>query len=91
MMYIRLLTQLTQIKMCQQTCTNNQTHGNTPPSFDSCWRQLWQPVALVNPMGHLLDLWRLDAAHVVPALLFLVTLGQVYLFAGYAAFCRKDL
>jgi ABC-type transport system involved in multi-copper enzyme maturation permease subunit len=55
------------------------------------WRQLWYPVGLINPMGHLQDLWRLDAAHVVPAIVFLVALSQAYLFAGFAAFGRRDL
>lgn len=54
-------------------------------------RRLWVLASLLTPGGHKLDLWRGDAAHVVPAALFLVSLGLAYFAAGYAAFSKRDL
>jgi ABC-type transport system involved in multi-copper enzyme maturation permease subunit len=55
------------------------------------WRRIWEVAPLLAPGGHKLDLWRDDPAHVVPAVLFLVSLSLAYLAAGYARFARRDL
>lgn len=55
------------------------------------WKQIWHAVRVLVPLGHRLDLWRMDAAHVVQSALFLLTLGFAYLFAGHAWLARKDL
>lgn len=53
--------------------------------------ELWQLVLLLTPQGHRTDMWRLDMAHQVQAAFYLVTLGFVYLFAGFAFFSRNDI
>jgi ABC-type transport system involved in multi-copper enzyme maturation permease subunit len=55
------------------------------------WEPLWQAVHMLVPLGHRLDLWRTDVAHVVQSGAFLVALGFVYMFAGHAFLARRDL
>ena len=55
------------------------------------WRQLWYLAIVLTPQGHRFDLWRSSAAHLVPAVLYMVALGAGYLLAGYAIFRRRDL
>jgi ABC-type transport system involved in multi-copper enzyme maturation permease subunit len=55
------------------------------------WRRVWDTVNTLTPGGHRMDLWWGDAAHAVPATVFLLALSLCYLFAGYAAFSRRDL
>ncbi len=55
------------------------------------WRRIWDIVNALTPGGHRLDLWWGDAAHLVPAVVFLLVLAAVYLLAGYARFARRDL
>lgn len=55
------------------------------------WAQGWHGVWMLVPGGHRLDLWRRDAAHNVPAVVFLVSLGLAYLSIGHAGLSRKDL
>jgi len=55
------------------------------------FRQFWELASLLTPGGHKLDLWRGDAAHVLPAALFLVSLSLAYFSAGYARFAGRDL
>jgi hypothetical protein len=55
------------------------------------WRRIWDAVALLTPASHYADLWRFDPAHLVPAMIFLIALGFLYLFAGYAVLQRKDV
>ena len=57
----------------------------------SGWRRAWDFVNLLTPAGHRPDLWRLDGAHLLPAVVFLLLLGVLYLLAGFAAFARRDL
>lgn len=53
------------------------------------WRQLWQLVDFVVPMGHKMGLWRLKAAYVCTSSVYLVALGFAYCFAGYSVFARR--
>ena len=55
------------------------------------WRRIWDAVNAVTPESHRLDLWWGDAAHFVPAVVFLVTLSVLYVLAGYARFARRNL
>jgi ABC-type transport system involved in multi-copper enzyme maturation permease subunit len=55
------------------------------------WRRIWDIVNALTPGGHRLDLWWNDAAHLLPAAVFLLTLAAAYLLAGYARFARRDL
>lgn len=54
-------------------------------------RQIWHAIRLLLPMGHRLDLWRVDLAHQLPAAAFLLALGLLYLFIGHAVLSRRDL
>ncbi len=55
------------------------------------WRAALDLVRMLTPGGHEADLWRLDTAHAVPAVLFLLALGLAYTAVGYARFGRRDL
>ncbi len=55
------------------------------------WRRAWDLVHALTPGGHGTDLWWGDAAHLLPACVFLLSLAFVYLAAGYARFARRDL
>lgn len=55
------------------------------------WRQLWHVARMICPPSHRLDLWRLDPAAWLPAVAYLVSIGLLYLFAGFARFRRMDL
>lgn len=55
------------------------------------WRRAWDVVNALTPGGHRQDLWWGDAAHLVPAIAFLLALAAIYLTAGYARFARRDL
>ncbi len=54
-------------------------------------QRIWQALTMLVPVGHRLDLWRSDPAHVIPAAVFLLSLSMVYLFLGHISFGRKDL
>ena len=51
----------------------------------------WEIILQLLPQGHRVDLWRTDAVHLLNAVFFLVSLGFVYLFAGFARFQKRDL
>lgn len=53
--------------------------------------QAWQLVTMLVPMGHCLDMWRMDFAHQLQAAFFLMSLGLSYLLVGYIWFSRKDV
>lgn len=55
------------------------------------WRSLLDLVARLAPGAHSLDWWRPDAAHALPAGLFLLCLTVGYSFCGYILLSRKDL
>jgi ABC-type transport system involved in multi-copper enzyme maturation permease subunit len=55
------------------------------------WHRIWDIINILTPGGHRLDLWWNDAAHLLPAAVFLLTLAAAYLLAGYARFARRDL
>lgn len=55
------------------------------------WRRGWDVVNAWTPGGHRQDLWWGDAAHLVPAVVFLMVLAGAYLLTGYARFARRDL
>lgn len=55
------------------------------------WRQLWHVARMICPPSHRLDLWRLDPAAWLPAATYLVSIGLLYLLAGFARFRRMDL
>ena len=55
------------------------------------WRRVWDLVHVLTPGGHSTDLWWADAAHLLPACVFLAALAFTYLAAGYAWFVRRDL
>jgi len=55
------------------------------------WRRIWDVVNVLTPEAQRQALWWNDAAHLLPATVFLLTLTAVYLFAGYARFARRDL
>ena len=55
------------------------------------WRRIWDVVNVLTPGGHRQALWWNDAAHVVPATAFLLTLAAMYMLAGYARFAGRDL
>lgn len=55
------------------------------------WRRIWDVVNALTPGGHRQNLWWGDASHLVPAIVFLLALGVLYLIAGYARFARRDL
>jgi ABC-type transport system involved in multi-copper enzyme maturation permease subunit len=54
-------------------------------------QRIWQALTMLVPIGHRLDLWRSDPAHVIPAAVFLLSLSMVYLFLGHICFGRRDL
>lgn len=54
------------------------------------WWRLLDFVLLLTPRGNNLGLWHPDAAHLVPALVFLPVLGLLYFLGGYAFFTRRD-
>jgi ABC-type transport system involved in multi-copper enzyme maturation permease subunit len=55
------------------------------------WRRIWDLVHSLTPDGHGMDLWWGDAAHLLPACVFLASLAFVYFAAGYARFAKRDL
>lgn len=55
------------------------------------WRRAWDVVLALTPGGHKTDLWWGDAAHLLPACVFLVCLALAYFAAGYARFSRRDV
>jgi len=55
------------------------------------WARLWDLASLLTPGGHQMDLWLPNLAHVVPAAVFVVTLGFAYMLAGFISFSRRDL
>ncbi|MEI8244028.1 MAG: ABC transporter permease subunit [bacterium] len=55
------------------------------------WRRVWEVLNALTPGGHRADLWWGTAANATPAVAYLLALSFVYLFAGYAAFSRRDL
>jgi ABC-type transport system involved in multi-copper enzyme maturation permease subunit len=58
---------------------------------DKGWRGLWDVVHSLTPGAHKTALWWNDAAHLVPALAFLLGLTAAYFLAGYWRFSRRDL
>lgn len=54
-------------------------------------RRWWDIVNAATPEAHRMDLWWGDAAHMVPAVVFLLALAAGYLLAGYARFARRNL
>ncbi|OVE75678.1 hypothetical protein BVX97_03845 [bacterium E08(2017)] len=52
---------------------------------------LWMFADMLTPMGHSLDMWRLDTAHQLQGAFFLLALGFSYFFGGYLFFARKDI
>ncbi len=54
-------------------------------------RRMWDLLNALTPGSHSMDMWWGDAAHAVPAVTFLLSLGVVYVMAGYARFSRRDL
>ena len=55
------------------------------------WRMILETTDMMLPGGHQLDLWLTDAAHAVPAVLFVLCLGTAYALAGYVSFSRRNL
>jgi hypothetical protein len=55
------------------------------------WRRVWDIVGALTPGAHRQHLWWGDAAHLLPAIAFLLALALVYLLAGYVRFARRDL
>ena len=55
------------------------------------WRSTLDVVDMLLPGGHKMDLWLPDAAHALPAALFVLCLGAAYALAGYASFSRRNL
>ncbi|MCX6998455.1 MAG: ABC transporter permease subunit [Kiritimatiellaeota bacterium] len=55
------------------------------------WRRVFDGVQLVLPNYHYFDLMRPDWNHALPAAMFLLALGLVYLLLGYARLVRRDL
>ena len=55
------------------------------------WRRVWDLVSLLTPGGHRMNLWWSDAAHLLPAIAFLLALALLYLLSGFAWFARRDL
>jgi hypothetical protein len=53
------------------------------------WRQLWQIVDFVFPMGHRMNLWRLRGAYVLTGGVYLAALASVYMVAGHIVFQRR--
>ncbi len=67
------------------------SHHLTSHYAAPAWRRVWDAVHALTPGGHRTDFWWGDAAHTIPATVFLLALGLCYLLAGYAAFSRRDL
>jgi ABC-type transport system involved in multi-copper enzyme maturation permease subunit len=55
------------------------------------WRRIWHVIPMMTPAGHKLDLWRLSYVNVVPAALYVVTIGLVFFCIGHAIFLRRDI
>ncbi len=55
------------------------------------WQRIWHVIPMITPAGHQLDLWRLSPVHVIPAMVYVVTIGLVFFFAGHAFFLRRDI
>ena len=55
------------------------------------WRRIWDVVNALLPGGHSQDLWWTDAAHAIPAMVYLLALSLIYLLLGYTSFSRRDL
>lgn len=53
-------------------------------------RQLWHLGTLLAPHAHRFDLWRSQAALVIPSAVHLTALSFCYLYAGYAWFRMRD-
>lgn len=66
-------------------------HGAATFVKSAAWRPLLDVLDLLTPAGHRLDVWRPDAAHLVPALVYLLILAVGYLLAGHLVFRRRDL
>ncbi|MCX7819212.1 MAG: ABC transporter permease subunit [Kiritimatiellae bacterium] len=54
-------------------------------------RELWHLVRWLTPQHQRLNLWRLDPAYWMVAVVHLVALSLAYFSAGYAMFRRRDL
>jgi len=55
------------------------------------WRRIWDIVDILLPGGHKMDMFYMDFRHMVPAMVYLVSLSFLYVMAGYARFGRRDL
>lgn len=58
---------------------------------ESSWARTWDLVNLLTPSGQKIDMWRMDVAHTLPAIVFLLALSFVYLLIGHSYFSRRDL
>ncbi len=55
------------------------------------WRKIWDIIDMLLPGGHDLDMFYTDLRHMLPAIVYLVSLSFLYVMAGYARFGRRDL
>jgi ABC-type transport system involved in multi-copper enzyme maturation permease subunit len=55
------------------------------------WHRIFGFLNLLTPGGHDTDLWRMDVPHAAANLLFLLLLGLLYLWLGFARLSRRDL
>jgi ABC-type transport system involved in multi-copper enzyme maturation permease subunit len=55
------------------------------------WGRIWEFVGIIIPAGHKTDLWRMDPAHIIQALVFLMALSWTYMLIGHSYFSRRDL
>jgi len=54
------------------------------------WERLGETLRLLTPQHHRLGLWYQDTAHLVPAVVYLATLGGLYFVLGHLLFVRRD-
>jgi len=66
-------------------------HGAATFVRAPAWRPVLELLDTLTPAGHRLDLWRPEAAHLIPALVYLGVLAAGYVLAGHLVFRRRDL
>lgn len=55
------------------------------------WRRVFEVVPMLTPGGHQLDLWRTNPAYVLPAVIYVLSIGAVFFAAGHYFFLKRDI
>lgn len=57
----------------------------------AAWQKVLAILPLLTPAGHKLDLWRTSPAYVLPAMVYILSIGAVFFAIGHAFFLKRDL